>query len=511
MSKTIPAGKGSKCSSNEEDTTVNTLRFETGEDLVVRLQSDEDAALRGWDQGTVELIMDGDPGQCAVERIDGTLSIHSHIPVSISMPGTAPAQIGTVSGDLILRDLGGAIAVDTVHGDCLIKSVTAAVTIQSTHGDLTVDHLDEQLSVNEARADVRLNDVTASVHLGLVHGDLRARGIGGEISIGSVHGDVRVRDVQGAVTVEEARGDLKGTSLHGGMEAHHVKGDMSLKSALTPGKTYRGRSDGEISARFPADASARFTLEADGELSAALPHIETQEAGRVVGQAGEGEAQVVLTAKGDLSVRLRGPKAGEGLDWTGIDIDGDLGAQIEAQIAEHLSGINVHLARHEIDRVLSRAEHEVARAKLRAEEHRQRAEARAVRPDEAAAAQDSVPDRRQLANEPEPAVQRARRLLRTGQVLRALLLLAVGERAVLRHLPAYWLAGDPRPDTAALRALGHVASVQEGEAVLCPHLRRLHGRVGRPHHLPEPEVLALGPEARRPGPGQVRVPRGART
>ena len=385
MLRTIPAGKGCKCLSNEEDENVNTLRFEVGEDLDVQLHAEQDVALRGWDQDIVELVLDGDPDQCTVEHKDNVLSIQSHVPVSISVPGGCRAHVGVVSGDLILRNLGGEVAVDTVHGDCLVKSVEAGVTIQSAQGDLTVDHLNGPLTVTEARADVRLNDVNAPVHLGQVHGDVRARGIGGEIRIGSVNGDVRVRDVQGPMTLEEGRGDLKGTHLQGGMDVHHVKGDISLKSSLTPGATYRGRADGDIVARFPAKTSARFTLEAGGELLAGLPHIEEEKAGRVVGQAGEGEAHVDLCAQGDLSVKIRDREAGEGVDFAGMNFAEDLSAQIEAQIAEHMGGIDVDLmARREVERALSRVEHKVAKAKLRAERGAERIEERAHRAQERA-------------------------------------------------------------------------------------------------------------------------------
>jgi hypothetical protein len=118
-------------------------------------------------------------------------------------------------------------------------------------------------------------------------------------------------------------------------------------------------------------------------VSASLPQVESEEAGRVVGQAGAGEAQVTLRAGGDLSLRLAGGAAGEEVaaGWSE-----SLGEQIEAQIAAHLGELNLdHLVHHEVEKALHQAEKEIAKAQQRIERETARAEERAQRAQEKAA------------------------------------------------------------------------------------------------------------------------------
>ena len=363
---------------------MDTLRFETGKELVIQLgQAGQDAAIKGWDQNAVEVTIDGSPDQCAIEQHDNILEINSHIPLSISAPRDATVHIGQVSGDLLLRDLDGAVSVDTVHGDVSWRSGKAVLSVREVHGDLAVEKLSRALSVSKAHADVLLTRVHAA-NLGQVHGDVRARDIG-DVKMGSVSGDVQASAVTGPLALEEGKGSFRGKDLRGGMNVHSVKGDMSLKTALTPGTTYSGRADGSVMARFPAESSARFTLEAKGTISAKLPQVEEQEAGRVVGQAGAGEAQVVLSAGGDLSVKVRGPKE-SAAPVIAVTLGESLAAQIEAQIAEHLGELEIDArTQREIDKAIRRAEREVAKAQRRVEREAARGEERARRAQERAA------------------------------------------------------------------------------------------------------------------------------
>jgi DUF4097 and DUF4098 domain-containing protein YvlB len=364
---------------------MNTLQFEAQEGLVLSLrQATGDTAIQGQDTDTILLTLDGDPDQCSVEQQENTLLVDSHVPLSITLPADTPVRVGEVSGDLLLRDLDGALSVESVHGDCSLRAGLATVSLGEVHGDLAVEDLDGSLSVGQAHADVLLTRI-AEASLGQVHGDLHARTVDGDLKLGTVSGDVRVRQVSGALTLEEGRGSLHAQDLEGGMAVHAVRGDLSLRGTLAAGMTYQAQASGDVTARFPADASARFTLEAGGEVSASLPQVESEEAGRVVGQAGAGEAQVTLRAGGDLSLRLAGAGGAAG-EEVAPDWSESLGEQIEAQIAAHLGELNLdHLVHHEVEKALHQAEQEIARAQQRIERETARAEERARRAQEKAA------------------------------------------------------------------------------------------------------------------------------
>jgi hypothetical protein len=242
--------------------------------------------------------------------------------------------------------------------------------------------------VGQTHGDVHLSHVGAA-SLARVHGDVNARTVAGDLGIGAVSGDVRVRDLAGSLTLEEGRGDFRGQDLSGGMSVHGVKGDLTLKSALTPGLAYSARASGDVVARFPEGTSARLELQARGDIATKGFQVEEQGTGRAVAQIGEGEAQLTLSAGGDLSVKVRGEDQDQ--PW-GFAMD-ELGEQISAEIDQHMNQLGTEfpdvgaLVSREVEREIARqverearkAQRQAERASRRAEQHARRAQERAQR------------------------------------------------------------------------------------------------------------------------------------
>jgi DUF4097 and DUF4098 domain-containing protein YvlB len=365
---------------------MNTQRFAPRDTLELR-QADRDVAIRGWDEEEIKLVLDGDLDQCDIEQQETTLVLTAHVPVAIHVPRGTDVSAGTVSDDLLLRDLDGAVQIGTAHGDVSIRSGQASATLNEVHGDLAVEGLKGPLSVGLAHSDVHLGQM-GTVTLGRVHGGVNARTVAGELQMGAVSGDVRARDVGGPLTLEEGQGSFTARDLAGGMNVHSVQGDLSLKTALTPGLTYSGQAQGSISARFPEGTSARFDLQAKGRLSARGLAVETNENGHMAAHTGNGEAEVVLRADGDLSVKVQ--SAEQDPAW-GFSMD-ELSEQINAEIAEHMSKLGdrmpdlgalvsgeIEKAMHEVEREIAKAQRKAEKAARKAQERAQRAQERAQR------------------------------------------------------------------------------------------------------------------------------------
>jgi hypothetical protein len=102
-----------------------------------------------------------------------------------------------------------------------------------------------------------------------------------------------------------------------------------------------------------------------------------------MGQAGAGEADVILEAKSDLWVQIE-DQTDEGFDaWQTMD---SISARIEAEIAQHLAKMSVDATtQREIDRAIRQAEQELAQAQRQLEQETERARERARRAQEKAA------------------------------------------------------------------------------------------------------------------------------
>jgi hypothetical protein len=362
---------------------VDRQQYESIETIELR-QADNDVAIEGWDKAVVELTLGGPEENCTVEQQGAVLLLECHVPLTLQVPRSTTVNVGQVSGDLLLKGLDRAVSVKTVHGDLFVGTGNASLSIETAYSDLGVEHLQGPLSALQVHGDVHMKDVS-SARLGSVHGDVHARDVAAELEMGSVSGSIRLRHVAGQVTLEEGRGDFRGRDLLGGLTAHQVHGSLSLKTALTAGLTYSARAMGNISARFPPDTNARFTLSARGDLSAPLPEISEEESGRVVGQAGTGEAEVVLDAHGALKVRIR--DADEEQPW-GFSLE-SLGAEIEEQIASGLAtameGLDhSEIASREIEKAMRQVEREIDKAQRNAERAAERARDSARRAEERA-------------------------------------------------------------------------------------------------------------------------------
>jgi len=270
----------------------------------------------------------------------------------------------------------------TAKEDCVIFCPAgASLTIQQVEGDLNAQGLTGPLAVESARGDVTLRGVGPTT-LREASGDLEARGVEGELRVEQVRGDAKVRRVEGRVTLKSVRGDLSARDLEAGAAVEHVGGDVSLNTALAAGASYRFEANGDISAKVEIGSGARLTLEG-GEVHCRLPlQFAERTRSRIVGALGDGSAELILRADGDLSVT----EQGESLGWEG---SGQLESQMESwaqqfeaqmtdmqrKLEERLANVPYVNSEH----VARRAQEAAERARRQAERAAERARMRAER------------------------------------------------------------------------------------------------------------------------------------
>ena len=268
------------------------------------------------------------------------------------------------------------------EGDCDIHCpLKTSVTIKQVNGDLNVQGLEGPLAVESVNGDAGLRDV-GPTSLRQVRGDFEVRGVKGELRVESVNGDAKVRQVSGAVTLKSVRGDLAARDLGGGAVAEQVSGDVSLSTALAKGTSYRFQAKGDISAKVEVNGGARLVLEG-GDVHCRLPlQVSERSARRIVGTLGDGSAELMLHAKGDLSVSDRG----EGWMPTGeAQWESQMDAwaqQFEAQMADMQRKLEERLTNIPFidnEQVARRAQEAAERARRQAERAAERAHARAER------------------------------------------------------------------------------------------------------------------------------------
>jgi DUF4097 and DUF4098 domain-containing protein YvlB len=221
-----------------------------------------------------------------VTKTDGGVRIEAKYPekhehglnVSVDFKLMIPAKAGldsnTVSGDVYVEKIGGALRAGSVSGDVTVTGAAKGVDAHTVSGDVTVVEVD------------------GDAYLKTVSGDVKAERITGSISSETVSGDISLEGISGAKTVgaKALSGEVKyvGKILKDGrytFEAH--SGDVSV--------TIPSDSAFEFSAEsFSGDIETDFKVELSGKISKKELH----------GTVNGGGAMLKLeTFSGDISLK----------------------------------------------------------------------------------------------------------------------------------------------------------------------------------------------------------------
>ena len=144
------------------------------------------------------------------------------------IPSAASAEVKSVSGDVDLEAIGGALKAKVVSGSIALRKAASGAELTTVSGEVT------------------LEDVAGNVYLKTVSGDIEAGRIKGSIEAESVSGGIELRGVSGAAGVD-AKTISGNVVFEGGLEG---KGRYSFKS-----------HSGDIRISLPADAAFSFDAE----------------------------------------------------------------------------------------------------------------------------------------------------------------------------------------------------------------------------------------------------------
>lgn len=293
-----------------------------------------------------QVVVMGDEDEIHVERQGESFTITANDDCDVHCPPGASVTIRQVNGDLQVQEIGGPLAIEMVSGDAELRNV-GPTTLQQVNGDLEVRH------------------------------------VKGNVRIQSVNGDAKLRQVSGLIVLESVQGDLAARDLEGGATVKGVNGDVSLSTVLAEGASYQFEARGDISAKVEVGSGgARLTLEGCC-IHCRLPLEFTERSSRrMVGTLGEGKAELILKAKGDLAISERGESWGPAAEMEFESAMESWAQQFEAQMADMQRKLEERLAHIpfvDSEHVSRRAQEAAERARRQAERAAERARARAER------------------------------------------------------------------------------------------------------------------------------------
>ena len=169
----------------------------------------------------------------------GGNSINVSVNYRLWIPGKASVEVKSVSGDVALEAIGGAVKTGVVSGSVTLEKGASGAELKTVSGELT------------------LEDITGDVYLKTVSGDIDVIRIKGSIEAETVSGGIKMRGVSEAKAIN----------------AKSLSGGIVYQGGIVPQGRYTLKShSGDLSLTIPADSAFEFDAETfSGDIDSDFP------------------------------------------------------------------------------------------------------------------------------------------------------------------------------------------------------------------------------------------------
>ncbi len=303
-------------------------------------------ALQAWQEADVRVrLRDGEEEQLTVEETEEGPALSALASCEVWVPAALPVTVRQALGNLKVEGL-ASLNAEQVRGNLKLEGVNEAV-LAEVYGNLSADSTTSLRLVGTTYGDTRLNKVEAAdvqnvrgqlavkstgrLRVTRLGGNLNAKEIGDALDADQIGGNALLKSIAGPVTVDQVAGNVVAKNLAGGARIPRIGGNLVFNGDLAAGRSYHFQCDGNAVLHVPEGANAHVSLSATkGKILSSLALAdEEREDGRLSGTLGEGGAELVVTAKGNVT-------AGDRSGAVGVE----LGEEISRQINESLQAID---------------------------------------------------------------------------------------------------------------------------------------------------------------------------
>lgn len=191
-------------------------------------------------------------------------------------------EFDLVGGNAYCDGVADQVVIERVGGRCSVRQAGGLVNFRLVGGKLEVERAGA-VKAGMVGSKARVTEVSGDLSIDQVGGKLHAEGIGGSVAVGLVGGHAIVRSVAGDV-------ELTG-----------VGGAAALRGSFAPGRSWRVRSGGRLSAELPGECSVEIEASARRgrvRLHGVRGDLHRSGEDRLTGRIGAGECRMVLESTG---------------------------------------------------------------------------------------------------------------------------------------------------------------------------------------------------------------------
>jgi hypothetical protein len=388
----------------------------------------QDVAISGWDEADVLVRLESDNEEdLTIEQAEAGPAISARAACELRVPTSLPVVAQDLMANLTAEGL-DKLDVQEVHGNARLSGIDDA-TFGEVYGNLRAEAVPSLRVSDTTYGNATLQDGTSaelqnvrgnlyvgdldSLHAGRISGNLMAKELDGPLAVEGVGGNATLKGIGGAVALEKVGGNLAAKDLRAGAKVAKIGGNLALNGEMGTGYTYQFKVGGNGVIRLSDDASAHLTLSAKGQIRSSLTLAGSERQGNTLtGTVGEGGAEIVVEAGGNILLGTTGSALGAGLgeeisrqieeSLRAIDLQA-VGEQISAEMERAMSQLRVKLESVDWDNIGRRTQRSVERAMERMQRDIDRMTEKAARRQE------------KLERLAERAVREKERLERSGQ------------------------------------------------------------------------------------------------
>jgi hypothetical protein len=216
------------------------------------------------------------------------------ITYNLMVPKGASPSVNTVSGDIVVADIGGDVKASAVSGEVKLGKVGGGVKAKSVSGGVV------------------LQGAKNGAHCEVVSGMIKVSDVTGDVSVKGVSGDIELTDIRGNLTASTTSGEIYMKNIN---EAETVKakilsGDLKYEGDIMASGVYEFQShSGDVTLLIPAGTA--FDLEAKTFSGSIDSDFDLTISGKISkksikGKANGGGADIeVQTFSGDVKIRKK--------------------------------------------------------------------------------------------------------------------------------------------------------------------------------------------------------------
>ena len=210
---------------------------------------------------------------------------------------TGDQQLQNSFGEVLLKNITGAVDVRTRNDRVVVEDITGAAVIHNEFSSVEARRIGGRLEVQHRNGSVDLEDIKGDTKVSNAFGSFDAKNIQGSLTVDTRNGSVRATHVEGNATVENQFDSVELEDIKGAVAVDNRNGNVELRYLQPPKNNIRVDTKfAEVKVVLPAssafslDARTRWaTVSSDFE---GLARVDDRERGSLTGQVGSGGPQI---------------------------------------------------------------------------------------------------------------------------------------------------------------------------------------------------------------------------